>query len=394
MDKLGDHPDLLSRLGDIQRDLVANTHRMARAARGVEKLPHGGSLAEAVALVLRAACESLGFERAYAYLMTEQDLHLRGAWPRGYRAPGRLERTAVRESKVAASRAGRAVAIPLVLNVPEAQAGAAQLRGALRLEGRTARPVGDLIAPILHFAEAAATALENAALAESVRSQGARIATLSTQLTEANHRIKNNLQALVGFLTERSRDAAASSRALREGIGRIMTIAALHEALSCAADERADLGALTRRICAETAAADQVADGIAVVVAADSMHAAPRICRAYALALHELVSNALHHAYPPGVRGEVRVTLRTAAQSATLEVADDGVGMQGWRRGLATSGEVAPGSNPAPPGQAGHTGMGLAIAAAIVEHELGGRLRVTGENGTTVRVEFPLSETA
>ncbi|HUT73397.1 MAG TPA: sensor histidine kinase [Armatimonadota bacterium] len=372
MERISDHPDLLPRLGAIQRDLVAQMHRLARTAIAIQELPRGRSLTEALSLILRAACENLGFQRAYAYVADGEALDLRVAWPQGRRSAGWLERRAIACNAPQASRSGKAVVVPL----PPA----GRVTGALRLEGRAPGPLaGDAIAPIMRFAEAAALALENANLADQVRSQGTQIQSLSSRLAEANHRINNNLQALAGFLAEhaRAKDAApgAGSQALRDGIGRIKTIAALHEALSCSHDDHPDLGRLTERVCAQTAAVDQDQERITVTVAADAVPADPGLCRAYALVLHELVSNALHHAYADGGQGEVRVSLRRADRGVTLVVADDGVGLE---------------ASAVPAGDAKRGGLGLHIAAAIVEHELRGGLQLSSANGTIARLEFTL----
>ena len=374
MKRLSDRPDLLSRLGTIQGELVAETHRMVRAASALEELPRGRDFAEALVITLRAACEHLGFDRAYAYLVQGDAIELRCAWPRGQRIAGWLERRAIAVNRPASSRSGKVIVVPL----PPV----AGTVGALRLERRTAKPAsGDHLAAIMRFAEAAARALENAVLAERVRSQDSRIESLSDRLAEANHRIKNNLQVLAGFLAEheprpgRGTSPHSSSQALRTGISRISAIANLHDALSYAEDELADVAALAHRICLDTAAVDQVTDRIKVLVTAEPVRAAPGVCRALALILHELVCNALRHAYPGGERGEVRVSLRRRDRTVILEVADDGVG---------TAAES----------KAGHKGMGLRIASAIAENELGGKLELDAANGTTAKLEFPLTEMA
>jgi len=371
MASVTDRPDLLARLGAIQRQLVSEAHRMVRAASALDGLPHARHPDEALSIILRAACEHLSFSRAYAFLTEGDAIVLRAAWPHGRRAAGSLERQAIQRNRPASSRTGKTTVVPLHI------AGAAA--GALRLEQRVVTPGGgDILAPIMRFAEAAARALENAILAERVRSRDSRIETLSVRLAEANHRIKNNLQALAGFLAEHQNEPGFSpqaSHALADGIGRIKAIAALHDALSCAEDEATDLAALTHRICAETANVGQVGDRIRVVVTAAPARVGPQVCRAFALILHELVSNALHHAYPDRAPGEVRVSLRATEGQVGLEVADDGVGIAGG-------------------GGAVRIGLGLSVAAAIAEHELGGKLEFDAERGTTVRLGFPLAEMA
>lgn len=383
MGDVEDRPDLLSRLGRIQYDLVLETHRMARAASALQELPHGRDPHEALSIVLRAACEHLGFDRAFAYLAQAGGIALRFSWPERRRTAGWLERRVIETNRPAASRSGKTVVAPLVLSLPlstrsEAPFSSERTMGALRLEGGAARRAGgDALAPIMRFAEAVALALENAILVERTRSQGSQIESLSGRLVEADHRIKNNLQGLAGFLLEHERGRPDPSRAdaLRAAVGRIKAIAALHDALACVGEEAVDLSGLARRICSDVAALYPAGRRVQVIVAADSVRASPAVSRAFALVLHELVSNAVQHAYPGARCGDVRVCLRRSPARLALEVADDGVGL------------------PQPGGPA-RRGLGLSVAAAIAENELGGKLELTGEKGTTARLEFPLMQMA
>jgi two-component sensor histidine kinase len=376
MNTVSDDADLLTRLGQIQRALVAEAHGMARAASALEGLPHGRDLDQALGIVLRAACEHLGFARAYAYVAQDGAMTLRGAWPRGRRTARALEQRVVASGRPQTSRSGKAIAVPLLIG--DEAAGGPPPAGALRLERNEARSVvGDCLAPIMRFAEAASLALENALLTERVRAQGSRIEGLRGYLSEANHRIKNNLQALAGFLAA-AEGSQQTSGALRASAARIQTIAALHDALARAGDRDLDLADLTRRICADAAALGPTGDRVSVIVSAEPMDAGPPAARAFALILHELVANALKYAYPADELGEVRVALRRIGSRARLEVADDGVGMAG--------------SRPATQGASALSGMGLSLAASIAEHDLGGNLELHSEKGTVGRLEFPLGQ--
>jgi signal transduction histidine kinase len=104
--------------------------------------------------------------------------------------------------------------------------------------------------------------------------------------------------------------------------------------------------------------------------------------------LDNLVSNALKFT-PAG--GHVIVRLRTASGSALLEVSDTGRGLpaeeqdrlfERFFRSSRAAEDAIPG-----------TGLGLAIAKTIVERH-GGRISLESavDDGTTVRVELPLSQ--
>jgi two-component sensor histidine kinase len=98
-----------------------------------------------------------------------------------------------------------------------------------------------------------------------------------------------------------------------------------------------------------------------------------------ALALSELVQNAVEHGLAPAGGGRVVVRGRRPPGELVVEVVDDGRGLPG---GLAA--------------QAG-TSLGLQIVRTLVEHELGGRLSVgprpEGQRGTVATVVVPVPAT-
>ena len=90
------------------------------------------------------------------------------------------------------------------------------------------------------------------------------------------------------------------------------------------------------------------------------------------LILHELVTNAIRHAFPAEARGTLRISLtRTADRTACLTVGDDGVGLAG----------------PLPSKPDG--GLGFHLVKTLAR-QLGADVRVDGTSGTAVSVLFPL----
>jgi two-component system, sensor histidine kinase PdtaS len=93
------------------------------------------------------------------------------------------------------------------------------------------------------------------------------------------------------------------------------------------------------------------------------------------LILHELLSNALKHAFPDGQGGTITLDLRAMPeQQVTLGVSDTGVGM--------------------PDGFDVHqtNSFGLQLVCALTE-QLGGTLTVAGQGGTTCTLTFPVPAT-
>jgi two-component sensor histidine kinase len=191
-------------------------------------------------------------------------------------------------------------------------------------------------------------------------------------LREVHHRVKNNLQAII-HLMEMERDRIEDPRALslldsvRE---RARTMALVYEQVYqsqsvARVDMDSYLQALGERLQELLCAGRQIqVDVDAAGMSLDVSKAMP--C---GLIVNELLTNAFKYAFPPGVRdrGRIRVGLTQVAGTVRLEVADDGVGMsQEGRQGA----------------------LGLQLVSLWATHQLGGRLTVRSDQGTTFIVEF------
>ncbi|HYB99957.1 MAG TPA: histidine kinase dimerization/phosphoacceptor domain -containing protein [Candidatus Limnocylindrales bacterium] len=195
-----------------------------------------------------------------------------------------------------------------------------------------------------------------------------------TLLKEIHHRVKNNLQvtsSLLKLQSERVLDESART-ALREGQGRIRSMALVHELLYQSKDlSSVDLGDyirdLTRQLL-RSHARDSVnvrVENRVIPVPLPIDVAVP--C---GLILNELVSNALKHAFPDDRPGTIWVGLEPGADFDDLVVRDDGVGI--------------------PPGVdlASGATLGIRLIRTLAD-QIDGRLSVRTNGGTEVRLSIP-----
>jgi two-component sensor histidine kinase len=93
------------------------------------------------------------------------------------------------------------------------------------------------------------------------------------------------------------------------------------------------------------------------------------------LIVNELVTNACKYAFPAGSRGTIALHLCVAGdgrqRTLRLMVSDDGVGL--------------------PTDHEGHGGLGLSLVRSLCK-QIHGTLTVDGAGGTTVYLEFPISD--
>jgi PAS domain S-box-containing protein len=156
-------------------------------------------------------------------------------------------------------------------------------------------------------------------------------------LREIHHRVKNNLQVISSLLnlearyfTRRGRASVGDvRRALADCQGRVCTIALVHEKLYRAADlSQVDFGGYLRALVDMFVATAGSPAGVSVECDIDNLRLGVDRAIPCGLLVHELVTNALKHAFPPGRSGTVRVELRRdRTDSVRLVVRDDGVGM-------------------------------------------------------------------
>lgn len=158
-----------------------------------------------------------------------------------------------------------------------------------------------------------------------------------SRLSEAHHRIANNLTLIAGFVRLQASGLAREQRTLAPAEGRLLlheigarieTIGRLHRLLSAnPGDTRVDLGdyiCATCRALADTVSFDQPVELIcdAQPCMADSEQA-----QLLGLILTELVTNAVKYAHPAGAPGRIAVRCRPLDDVILATVSDDGVGL-------------------------------------------------------------------
>ena len=152
-------------------------------------------------------------------------------------------------------------------------------------------------------------------------------------LREIHHRVKNNFQIIISLLNLQSTATKASpaQQVLRDSQDRVRSMALVHEQLYATELARIDARSYVRSLVSSLSHSyggserrvrtqlevDDVALGIDAAVPAG-------------LLLNELVSNALKHAFPEGLTGEISIELRKEASGGfLLRVSDDGIGLPG-----------------------------------------------------------------
>jgi two-component sensor histidine kinase len=173
-------------------------------------------------------------------------------------------------------------------------------------------------------------------LSERKRAEDAMTAALAERtamLQEIHHRVKNNLQMIASLLHLQSRqiqDAEARSLFL-EARGRVRSIALLHESLYQSPDlGRVDMHEyVSKLVLALQQMFHSDTPSPRIVQSVDQVHLSVDMAVPCGLIIHELVTNALKHAFlgkEPSSKDEIRIEVAREHDDITLTVADSGVG--------------------------------------------------------------------
>jgi two-component system, sensor histidine kinase PdtaS len=226
---------------------------------------------------------------------------------------------------------------------------------------------------MLHaFSDSAAIAIENAELYDEARRGWQRTSAL---LQEMHHRVRNNLQTVAALLSMQARHASSAEATvpLHEAVGRIRSIAAIHDVLSSGSISETTVGVIAKHVTDEASMTILPPDkDIRFDINADDVWVSSREATVLALLINEFVSNAFVHGFSDRSRGRIEIIARTADQLTIVEVNDNGEGVP----------------VDFDPGDA--SGLGLQIARTLTESDLNGSLSISrrDEGGTAVRVTF------
>jgi two-component sensor histidine kinase len=221
-----------------------------------------------------------------------------------------------------------------------------------------------------HFSRDEISLLSTLANQTALAIENSSLIVRSAVVREMHHRVKNNLQTIAMLLRLQLRDGREVSgrEVLTETINRILSIAAVHEILSVEGFKLINVRDLLERVTrtvGQTMARPPLR--VEITVEGADLYMPSQQATSVALAVTELVQNAMEHAFPRRAVGRIRILLAQTDRDWVVEVTDDGVG-------------VTAGTDPL-----GTDTLGLKIVRALATEDLKGRFELSGANGAGTR---------
>ncbi len=198
---------------------------------------------------------------------------------------------------------------------------------------RTARrrEAGETDAPFPTFAFSTEFEQLSAALSRMSNKIHDLVEQKSFLLRELQHRVMNSLTLLSSVLEMQRRNVrnATAKEHLARARDRVVAMGTVYRFLyQTDTAETVEFGDFLRVICEESQNAYSGAQKPNITLKADALRISGTHAIALAMLTHELITNALKHAYPEGAPGTIDVTLtRTPEGVIQLRVADQGQGL-------------------------------------------------------------------
>lgn len=192
-----------------------------------------------------------------------------------------------------------------------------------------------------------------------------------TLLKELNHRVKNNLQMIMGLLLMQSNRVKNEQckKVLSSQANRLKAIGLVHEQLS--SNNRpttVDIEAYLKSIITTL----QLLTRHTIILEVEKELMMDTSTATYiGLFVNEAVSNAIEHAYLPDTKEEIRVTCLTEDQTCRLTIEDKGQGFNGSDT---------------------NNSLGLSLMEAISDYLDESFITIDPQNGTRITLEFSLKK--
>lgn len=209
--------------------------------------------------------------------------------------------------------------------------------------------------------------------APAVRDMNPEKNSAALGIREVHHRVKNNLQLVASILNLQARkcDNSQAQEMLRESVGRVLSIASIHDILTKESSDMHKIEGLylLEQLRRNLQTLIPVNQDITIQIEGDRVFLSADTATSVALVITELITNAFQHAFTDRSEGTVTVSICSGNLFHTVTVSDNGVGFD-VREKRKNS-------------------LGLRIVQTTVQDKLKGKLHmISDDHGTRISFDF------
>ena len=217
---------------------------------------------------------------------------------------------------------------------------------------------------------------EQKKLEEKLREFGVQQETL---LQEVNHRVKNNLVAIISMLhqeedrtKEQSHDKKEKSQ-LQEVVSRVEGLLIVHRLLSASKWMPLHLSSFSEEIILGTVRGLSASQSIHLTIEPSDAHVNADQAHCLALVLNELATNTVKYGLKDKTTGNISVSIAHKGSDLLLSYRDNG---QGFPESVLQ-------------GKLPSTSIGIKMVTGIIRKTMGGEIQLLNESGAVINILFP-----
>jgi len=222
------------------------------------------------------------------------------------------------------------------------------------------------------LAASAAIAIENARLYNQTRQDAE---TKEVLLREVNHRVKNNLAAIIGLLYAERRHSELEEQevfqsVMKNLINRVQGLATVHRMLSASEWTPLSLNKLTQQVIHSALRVVPRTKRVLVQVSPTSVQVSAKQANSLALIINELATNTVKYGLFDRNKAQIIVTVKQIDEMVEFEFRDDGPGYPAETLTLKQH------------------NVGFYLIQAIVKNDLQGHCRLHNDGGAVTIISF------
>ncbi len=201
--------------------------------------------------------------------------------------------------------------------------------------------------------------------------------TLTVLLREVNHRVKNNLAALISMLHMEQNKALANHNEeyvnfLNDLISRIQSLSTVHSMLSAQNWQPLEISKLCSLVMQAAIQGTPLGKKVNIQVSPVNIKVNSNQAHHLTLVINELTTNSIKHAIHNRLQAMINVDISTGEGFINLKFKDDG---PGFPQSLID-------------GDFSHANIGFELIRGIVRQSLDGEFRLENNNGATAIIRF------
>lgn len=150
----------------------------------------------------------------------------------------------------------------------------------------------------------------------------------SIGVKEAHHRVKNSLQTIAAILRSQSRrcNSIEAKECLRDGVNRVMAVAAIHELLSKTAGNNVKMKSAIELLITNINKEFIVDKNIDIYIEGEEFEVQGNKATAILLIINELIQNCYDHGLSNKENGYIKIIIHNYNKQKSIEVIDNGEG--------------------------------------------------------------------